>query len=579
MTNFKKLKVLAIDDELTQRMLVKEYLEDAGHDVAISEDGKRGLKIAISTRPDIILLDYLLPLVDGNSICKTLKSNPATADIPVILVTGAREADVIENGLSAGADDFITKPVDWTFLADRVANVVRQSQEKRELRRALATRGSEPKAEAPAAAGGEALDARLEQLMHDADLRIEQAHEAARADRERLESEHAESIKKAIAETRAEVEREMQGAIEGLRASLAHDFNEQLRKRSKLSDQDWANKIADIEQQSAIAVQYAEQHAHESWTLAMTALKSTHAQELRDLRERTERDVSELKASAQSAIAAAEQHFNTQLSNLRSDLAAAEAQADSRTMVEAARTNAEQSLQAAWSLSYKAALAQSSLASALIAKVQSAQQQPNADVIFEIDRSARALGSLTTNFRLLAHSMLATTEPVVQSVQLATLVADITEQAERISADRRILVRTAYIDPSVTIFADQSRLRYAILCLVINAIRFTPAGGTVSLSVTAHGDGGVEIVVADTGVGISPAKLDQLRTCLASPHHVSLANATDGAGLGIPLVQAMVRKLSGSLDLESRLGHGTRAKLYFPSRQHDRQAQHVSMAS
>src|SRR5690349_18419573 len=116
MSDLKGLKILVIDDEATQRMLAKEFLEDAGHLVTVTEDGKRGQKLALSLKPDIILLDYLLPAVDGNSVCRTLKMNPATAEIPIILVTASRDADVIEKALAAGAEDFVTKPVDWAYL-------------------------------------------------------------------------------------------------------------------------------------------------------------------------------------------------------------------------------------------------------------------------------------------------------------------------------------------------------------------------------------------------------------------------------------------------------------------------------
>ncbi|MEQ1578162.1 MAG: response regulator, partial [Hyphomicrobium sp.] len=200
-----KLRVLVIDDEITQRMLVKEYLEEAGHLVRLSEDGKRGFKMATATNPDIILLDLMLPSIDGYSLCKSLKSNPGTAEIPVILITASREADVIEKGLAAGADDFVTKPVDWAFLSDRVQNVVAKSKERADMARQLREQSqAQPQVNLqPAESVG--INSNLGELMRCAELQIEQAHEAGRTERARLEAEHAEAINHAIDQAREEL--------------------------------------------------------------------------------------------------------------------------------------------------------------------------------------------------------------------------------------------------------------------------------------------------------------------------------------------------------------------------------------
>ena len=130
-------RILVIDDDTTQRILVKEYLEEAGYTVRLSDDGSRGLKMASRITPDLIILDWMLPSIDGYTLCLSLKQNEATAHIPIILITASRERDVIEKGLSAGADDFVTKPVDWVFLADRVANVLEKSRQQAAITRQL----------------------------------------------------------------------------------------------------------------------------------------------------------------------------------------------------------------------------------------------------------------------------------------------------------------------------------------------------------------------------------------------------------------------------------------------------------
>lgn len=126
-------RILIIEDEPTQRILAKEILESAGYSVRSSDDGKHGLNMAVKTRPDLIILDLMLPSLDGYSLCTSLKECEQTAHVPIILITGSKEPDVIKRGLAAGADDFVNKPVNWQFLADRVDFVLKQSAQRTTL--------------------------------------------------------------------------------------------------------------------------------------------------------------------------------------------------------------------------------------------------------------------------------------------------------------------------------------------------------------------------------------------------------------------------------------------------------------
>jgi signal transduction histidine kinase len=244
---------------------------------------------------------------------------------------------------------------------------------------------------------------------------------------------------------------------------------------------------------------------------------------------------------------------------------------------ETAIREAEANLQAAWTLAFRTAVAQSTLASAITAKSQAALQRLSSAEISDVERSAWVLSSLTTNFRLLAHTMVSGADSNEVPVHLGSLIGSIAEQAGRISAERRVVVRTSQVDPSITILADESRLRYALMCLLINAIRFTPAGGAVDLVVGASSDGCVRVGVSDNGLGIAPAKLQELRTCLDSPAQATGAGGSDGMGLGIPVAHAFARKMSGALELDSRLGDGTQANLVFPASKRCHSAERASV--
>src|SRR5262249_12300312 len=117
---FMKPKVLVIDDEPDALELIRVNLSNAGFAVTTAEDGGGGLAKARSLVPDLILLDLMLPQVDGLELCKMLRRDEVTKDIPIIMVTAkAGEIDRVI-GLELGADDYVTKPFSPRELVLRV---------------------------------------------------------------------------------------------------------------------------------------------------------------------------------------------------------------------------------------------------------------------------------------------------------------------------------------------------------------------------------------------------------------------------------------------------------------------------
>ena len=124
----RKRKILIVDDEPDALELLEYNLRQAGHGVVLAEDGQQALDQARNELPDLILLDLMLPEVDGLKVCRTLKANPATQDIPIIMVTAkAAEIDRVL-GLELGADDYVTKPFSPRELVLRVGNLLNRGQ-------------------------------------------------------------------------------------------------------------------------------------------------------------------------------------------------------------------------------------------------------------------------------------------------------------------------------------------------------------------------------------------------------------------------------------------------------------------
>jgi len=119
--------ILCIDDEQHILDLLTFNLQSSGYDTATATDGATGLALATSQSPALILLDLMLPDMDGSDVCRKLKSAPATADIPIIMLTAKGDESDKVLGLEIGADDYVTKPFSVRELAARVRALLRRA--------------------------------------------------------------------------------------------------------------------------------------------------------------------------------------------------------------------------------------------------------------------------------------------------------------------------------------------------------------------------------------------------------------------------------------------------------------------
>ena len=116
--------VLIVDDDLNVVKLCRLYLERDGYQVISAHDGTEGLALAREAAPDLIVLDLLLPLMDGRDVCRTLRQESA---VPIIMLTAMVEELELLAGLALGADDYVTKPFSPRELAARVGAVLRRT--------------------------------------------------------------------------------------------------------------------------------------------------------------------------------------------------------------------------------------------------------------------------------------------------------------------------------------------------------------------------------------------------------------------------------------------------------------------
>lgn len=125
--------VLIVDDDPVIQQLMVAALKEQGYTVLTADTGTRALAAASTQLPDLILLDVLLPDIHGMEVCRQLRAEPSLAEVPVIMITALHDAEARMQSLHAGADDFITKPVDFLELRARVASILRLNRYRRLL--------------------------------------------------------------------------------------------------------------------------------------------------------------------------------------------------------------------------------------------------------------------------------------------------------------------------------------------------------------------------------------------------------------------------------------------------------------
>jgi two-component system cell cycle response regulator DivK len=114
------MKILLVEDNDMNRDMLSRRLTRTGYEVVVAVNGQEGVDLAKSARPDLILMDLSLPIIDGWEATRRIKADPATAEIPVIALTAHAMVEERERAMAAGCDDFDIKPVDFPRLLEKV---------------------------------------------------------------------------------------------------------------------------------------------------------------------------------------------------------------------------------------------------------------------------------------------------------------------------------------------------------------------------------------------------------------------------------------------------------------------------
>jgi two-component system alkaline phosphatase synthesis response regulator PhoP len=134
-------RILIADDSQLNAELLEAHLEGTGFDTKIVSNGEDTLKAAREWQPDAILLDVMMPKLSGFEVCRRLRSDSATNEVGILMITALDQQTDIEQGVDAGTDDFITKPINKTELLLRVRALLESRSHPTDVERALAYMG------------------------------------------------------------------------------------------------------------------------------------------------------------------------------------------------------------------------------------------------------------------------------------------------------------------------------------------------------------------------------------------------------------------------------------------------------
>jgi len=144
--------ILVVDDDQQNLELVQVYLEDIECETLAARDGLEALEIVAAKKPDLILLDVMMPKMSGFEVCRRLKQDPGTSHIPIIMVTALNEFGDIERGIDSGTDDFVSKPINKLELLTRIRTMLKLKHVTDRLQRTMAYLGEIERHSQPAAA-------------------------------------------------------------------------------------------------------------------------------------------------------------------------------------------------------------------------------------------------------------------------------------------------------------------------------------------------------------------------------------------------------------------------------------------
>jgi PAS domain S-box-containing protein len=511
--------VLVVDDDLIMRVLMRESLEQAGFVVEEAKDGSRALELFARVRPDVVLLDVIMPGMDGFDTCAALRQLPGGKRTPVLMTTGLDDVESIDRAYQVGATDFIMKPINWLILSHRVRYMLRASQAIEDL---YASQEALRRAHADMETQVEERTAELSkanELLRQEIAQHQQAQEALREseERSRLIIDTAldavitvdadgviidwnaqaeaifgwprhEAIGRRLAETLIPAQYR-EAHSKGMRHFLATGKGSMFNKRIEIT------ALHRDGHEFLVEVAISPLRMRETFTFSAFIRDITE-------RKRTERLKDEL-------VSTVSHELRTPLTSLRG------------------------------------------FAELMLKREFPAEKQRQFLTI--IHSESLRLTNLINDFLDLQRMESGRQTYTFAPVDLVSLLHDVLAVLTREGSAHTFRLEAPTLLPSVR--ADADRVRQILVNLLSNAVKFSPEGGEITVGVKP---GGAEVVIhiADQGIGI-PAEIQPNLFSKFFRVDNTMTRSIGGTGLGLAIVKEIVTAHGGLVWVESKVGVGS----------------------
>ena len=517
--------VFIVDDEPTNLGVLFEHAQRVSWRVLIHTSGASALKTIPTVKPDIILLDIMMPEINGFEVCQRLKADPATRDIPVIFVTALADQVSEVRGLELGAVDYISKPIQAETAIARIRThlTLRQMQQELaeqnlRLQQEIAER---QQAEEALAKERNLLRTLINTLpdhiyIKDVHSRFLLANDSA------VRSIGCKSIHDLIGKTDFELFPQEAAAKYYADEAALFASGEPIINQEDMNLHHERDGIAWFQ---VTKVPFRDLHGHIAGLVGIN------------------HDISEIK-HAQEQLRAAHQELqekNAQLHELNASkdkffsIIAHDLRTPFNTLI--------------------------GFATLLLERIETSSRDVLKKQVETLLTSAERLFALLENLLAWSRLQRGLIQYEPQPLDLSYLASSTVDVLHAMAEQKQIALRNEILDhPWVN--ADYYMTTTVMRNLLSNALKFTPSGGEILLS-ARQGERDIEVSVSDTGVGMTPDVIAKLFRIDA--HHTTAGTAGEhGSGLGLILCHDLVKKNGGTILVESELGNGTTFRFTLP---------------
>lgn len=545
--------VMVIEDSLTQAVSLQAALEDDGFKVVCLATAEDALDLLGSVTPDLLIVDYHLPGIQGDELCRRVRMNLATQRIPILMLTSDTGSSTELKGLESGADDYLSKEADTEILLLRVQSLLRSAQTEEAIfdlddpffhrSRVLAIDDSPTY-----------LEHIVAELSKDEFL-----VETARSGAEGIEKVRDGDFDcvlvdmimpdmegGTVARTLAEA-RQNPVTPYVILALSAQEEKENVARALEAGANDFVGKSADASVLKArIRAALRQKFLHDQRHMIITELRK-HQDEL------------------ERAVETRTQHLKAEISErkrIEAELREAKDLAD-------AANRAKSDFLANMSHELRTPLTaiigfSEAIKTQLAGTVTDWSPEQYGDYIGHIFDSGHHLLNIINDILDISRIEGGKIELEEEDIEVGELI-DRTWRFIKGQADKKRI--TCQMDGQTDtgrVYADRRLMSQALLNLLSNAVKFTPIGGNITVDVGRNKDGGLSIAVSDTGIGIAKQNIPKVLEPFGQVAN-ALSRDHEGTGLGLPLAKSFIELHGGSLSLSSILGRGTVVTVRLPS--------------